>query len=163
MTNPTRLTAEPDRPFVDVVREFDAPVSDVFRAHTDPDLFAKWTGPRQLTMEILAFDAVTGGQWRYVSRDPQGGSYGFRGVFHTVETDALIVQTFEFDGAPGLVSMSTARFEATPEGGTRISTRSVFPSVEARDGMVASGMEHGATESYSRLEDLLETADASTR
>ena len=155
MTNPTTITAEPDRPFVDIVREFDAPVSAVFRAHTDPDLFSQWTGPRQLAMKVVAFDAVTGGQWQYVSEDPQGGRYGFRGVFHTVEQDALIIQTFEFDGAPGLVSMSVARFEATDGGGTRISTHTVFPAVEARDGMVASGMEHGASESYSRLDDLL--------
>jgi uncharacterized protein YndB with AHSA1/START domain len=154
MTNPTQITAEPDRPFVDIVREFDAPVSAVFRAHTDPELFARWTGPRQLTMKILAFDAVNGGQWQYVSQDPHGGTYGFRGVFHTVDTDALIIQTFEFDGAPGLVSTSTARFESTG-GGTRISTHTVFPSVEARDGVVANGMEHGASESYTRLDELL--------
>ncbi|HEY0373516.1 MAG TPA: SRPBCC family protein [Amnibacterium sp.] len=154
MTNPTQISVEPGRPFVDIVREFDAPVDAVFRAHTDPDLFARWTGPGQLTMEVLAFDAVTGGQWRYVSRDPAGGSYGFRGVFHTVETDALIIQTFEFDGAPGQVSMSVARFEATDRG-TRISTHTVFPTIEARDGMVATGMEYGATESYTRLDDVL--------
>jgi uncharacterized protein YndB with AHSA1/START domain len=154
MTNPTQITAEPGRPFVDIVREFDAPVDAVFRAHTDPDLFARWTGPAQLTMEILAFDAVTGGQWQYVSRDPAGGRYGFRGVFHTVETDALIIQTFEYDGAPGEVSLGVARFEATDRG-TRITTRSVFPSIEARDGMIASGMEHGATESYTRLDEVL--------
>jgi uncharacterized protein YndB with AHSA1/START domain len=154
MTNHTRITAEPDRPFVDIVRDFDSPVSVVFRAHTDAELFAQWTGPRQLSMEVLAFDAVTGGQWKYVSEDPQGGRYGFRGVFHTVETDALIIQTFEFDGVPGLVSTSTARFESI-DGGTRISTHTVFPSVEARDGMVASGMEFGAKESYSRLDVLL--------
>jgi uncharacterized protein YndB with AHSA1/START domain len=154
MTNPTQITAEAGRPFVDIVREFDAPVDVVFRAHTDRDLFAKWTGPGQLSMEIDAFDAVTGGQWRYVSRDAGGGAYGFRGVFHTVETDALIIQTFEFDGAPDQVSMSVARFEATDRG-TRITTHTMFPSIEARDGMVANGMEYGATESYTRLDELL--------
>lgn len=154
MTSPTQITAEPGQPFVDIVREFDAPLDLVFRAHTDPDLFARWTGPRQLTMEVLAFDAVTGGQWRYVSRDPAGVDYGFRGVFHTVETDSLIIQTFEFDGAPGQVSLGVARFEATDHG-TRITTHTVFPSLEARDGMVASGMEYGASESYVRLDELL--------
>ena len=154
MTNPTRITAEPGQPFVDIVREFDAPVDLVFRAHTDPDLFARWTGPRQLTMEVLDFEPVTGGQWRYVSRDPAGNEYGFRGVFHTVEADSLIIQTFEFDGTPGQVSLGVARFEATDHG-TRITTHTVFPSLEARDGMVASGMEYGASEGYARLDELL--------
>jgi uncharacterized protein YndB with AHSA1/START domain len=155
MTNPTQITAEAGHPFVDIVREFDAPIAAVFRAHTDPELFAQWTGPEQLSVDVQAFDAVTGGQWRYVSTDPAGGTYGFRGVFHTVEAEALIIQTFEFDGAPGQVSMSVARFEETPTG-TRISTHTIFPSIESRDGMVATGMEHGATESYRRLEALLE-------
>ena len=38
MTNPTTITAPPALPFIDIVREFDAPVHAVFRAHTDPDL-----------------------------------------------------------------------------------------------------------------------------
>lgn len=62
MTNPTTITAEPGLPFVDIVREFDAPVGAVFRAHTDPELFSRWTGPRDLTMKIMEFDATTGGR-----------------------------------------------------------------------------------------------------
>jgi uncharacterized protein YndB with AHSA1/START domain len=154
MTNPTQITAAPELPFVDIVREFDAPVQAVFQAHTDQDLFSRWTGPRQLDMEILEFDAVTGGKWQYVNRDPQGNSYGFRGVFHTVDTDALIIQTFEFDGAPGQVSTSSARFEDV-NGRTRVSTHTVFPSLASRDGMVANGMEHGVLEGHSRLDELL--------
>jgi uncharacterized protein YndB with AHSA1/START domain len=154
MTNPTHLTATPGLPFVDIVRDFDYPIDVVFRAHTDRDLFRQWTGPAQLTMEIVAFDAVTGGSWNYISRDPAGGEYNFRGVFHTVEKDALIIQTFEFGGAPGQVSTSTATFENLG-GSTRITTHTVFPSLEARDGMVATGMEYGANEGYTRLEQVL--------
>lgn len=32
-------------PLVRITREFDAPVSKVYRAHTDPDLIAQWLGP----------------------------------------------------------------------------------------------------------------------
>ena len=46
MTNPTTITAEPGLPFIDIVREFNAPASAVFRAHTDPKLFAQWLGDR---------------------------------------------------------------------------------------------------------------------
>ena len=60
MTYPTAITAEPGLPFVDVVREFDAPAAAVFRAHTDPDLFARWTGPRNNPITIVEFDATAG-------------------------------------------------------------------------------------------------------
>jgi dihydrofolate reductase len=43
-------------------------------------------------------------------------------------------------------------------GRTRLSTRTVFPSVEARDAALASGMEHGVVESMERLDELLRDA-----
>jgi uncharacterized protein YndB with AHSA1/START domain len=154
MTNPTTITAAPGLPFVDIVREFDAPVSAVFRAHTDPELFARWNGPRGQRTEIVEFDATTGGRWRYVSRGEGGDAYGFRGTFHTVRTDALIIQTFEFDGAPNMVALGTMTFEEI-DGRTRIAAHEVYPTVEARDMAVASGMEHGVNEGYERLDELL--------
>lgn len=154
MTKPTTITATPGLPFVDIIREFDAPVAAVFRAHTDPDLFARWTGPRNQAMDIIEFDATTGGRWQYVSRGEGGETYGFRGVFHTVEPNTLIIQTFEFDGAPGVVGIGSMTFEEV-DGRTRISGHEVYPSVEARDMAVASGMEYGVNEGYERLDELL--------
>ncbi len=154
MTHPTTITAAPGLPFVDIVREFDAPVAAVFRAHTDPELFAQWTGPRSITIEIIEFEATTGGRWQYVGRGAGGEAYGFRGVFHTVKPDALIIQTFEFDGAPDMVGIGTMTFEEVG-GRTRIAAHEVYPSVEARDVMMASGMEYGVNEGYERLDALL--------
>lgn len=154
----TTITADPGTPYVDIVREFDAPAAAVFRAHTDPDLYRQWVGPRGLEMEVLEFEAITGGRWQYVHRNADG-AYGFRGVFHTVRSDELIVQTFEFDGAPDNVVISTAAF-TEHDGRTRLTVHEVYPTVEARDMAVASGMEYGIVEGYERLDELL-GADAS--
>jgi uncharacterized protein YndB with AHSA1/START domain len=54
MSNPTTITADNGVPFVDTVREFDAPVSAVFKAHVDPDLLAKWLGPRSAVTRVKA-------------------------------------------------------------------------------------------------------------
>lgn len=40
-TRETRIASDPDVPLVRIVREFDAPVGRVFRAHTDPALLAQ--------------------------------------------------------------------------------------------------------------------------
>lgn len=157
MTNPVTITALPGTPYIDMVREFDAPVADVFRAHTDPELVSQWLGPRRLKMELIEYDARTGGTWSYIHRDADGTGYGFRGVFHTVTEDEML-QTFEFDGYPGHVSLERARFEDLGGGRTRLSVHSVYQSVEDRDGMVASGMEGGVTEGYERLDELLSAA-----
>lgn len=151
--NPTTITAQPGTPYIDVVREFDAAPELVFRAHTDPELVARWLGPRGMQMEILDLDARTGGGYRYLHRGREG-EFRFRGVFHTVVPNTLIVQTFEYEGAPENVSLETARFEGV-DGRTRLTTRRVFGSVEARDEMVAAGMENGVRDSMERLAEVL--------
>ncbi|QUQ66542.1 SRPBCC family protein [Kutzneria sp. CA-103260] len=155
MSNPTTITAQPGTPFIDIEREFDATPAQVFRAATDPSLVAQWLGPRELEMDIVEYDVRPGGSYRYVNRDADGNEYRFRGVFHTVAKDERVIQTFEFEGAPGQVSLETASYEDLG-GRTRLRTHSVFPSVEARDAMLASGMEHGVNDSYDKLAKLVE-------
>ncbi|MEO6530741.1 MAG: SRPBCC domain-containing protein, partial [Specibacter sp.] len=70
-----------------------------------------------------------------------------------------IVQTFEFDGYPGHVSLERVTLEDLG-GRTLIRIHSVFQSQEDRDGMVASGMERGVREGYERLEELLGVSPA---
>jgi uncharacterized protein YndB with AHSA1/START domain len=70
-----------------------------------------------------------------------------------------IVHTFEYEGAPGHVSLETARFEAL-NGRTRVRASSVFQSVEDRDAMIQSGMETGVNEGFDRLDELLATLSA---
>ena len=156
-TNETTFTIEPGRQELFISREFDAPVTLLWRAYTDPDLVFQWLGPRELTAEVDVYDVRPGGRWRYVSVDPSGGRYGFHGVFHDVTPHERIIQTFEFEGLPesGHVLLETALFEALPNNRSRVVSHSVFQSVEDRDGMVASGMSEGVLDGYSRLDELL--------
>jgi hypothetical protein len=98
--NPTRITAEPGKQELIIVREFDAPRDLVFRAYTDPELFKRWIGPRGYTTRIEAFEARSGGSWRYVQTDKDGNEYGFHGVNHDVTPPERIIQTFEYEGLP---------------------------------------------------------------
>ncbi|HEU5030565.1 MAG TPA: SRPBCC family protein [Spirillospora sp.] len=151
--NETTITARPGTPFIEIVREFDAPPSLVFRAWTDPELLPQWLGPAGTAMTVIEYDAVPGGSYSYIHRD-QAGEYRFRGVFHTVVAGERIVQTFQYDGRPHDVSLETLTFEDLG-GRTRVRTHAVFGSVESRDAMIESGMEHGVRDSMARLEQLL--------
>ena len=137
-----------------ICREFDAPLALVYRAFTEPDLLVQWLGPRKYTMTIEHYDLRDGGTWRYVHADDAGNAFGFHGVFHGDPSPDGMVQTFEFEGAPGHVSMDTASFEER-DGRTTVRTNSVFQSVEARDAMVEHGMAEGMGEGYDRLDELL--------
>ena len=153
MNNPTTITAAPGLPFVDTTREFDAPIAAVFRAHTDRDLYAQWLGPRNVALAITEFDATTGGRWAYGGGEGTE-AWGFHGFFHTIQPNALIIQTFEFSGAPNAVGISITTFEEV-NGKTRLSAHEIYPTVETRDMALASGMEYGVNEGYERLDELL--------
>ena len=156
--NKTTIIAEPGKQEIIITRVFDAPRELVFRAFTDPELYAQWLGPREYRMVLERFEPRDGGSWRYIHKDRNGNEYGFHGVFHEVTAPERIVQTFEFEGLPekGHATLEVARFEELPDGRTRLTSQSVFQSVADRDGMVQSGMERGVKDSYERLDELLE-------
>ena len=133
----------------------DAPRELVFRAYTEPELFARWWGPSRFKTEIEKFDSRPGGEWKVTHVDADGSRHGFRGVNHDVVAPERICQTFEYLGVPGHVALQTATFEALGNK-TRLVAQIVFQSVMDRDGMVASGMQSGADESTERLAELLE-------
>jgi len=155
--NKTTITAEPGKQELFITREFDAPRELVFRAYTDPEIYAQWLGPRGLTTTFDVFEPVSGGKYRFIQKDQDGNEFSFHGVTHEVLPPERIIGTFEFDGLPetGHVILETTRFEALPGNRTRITSQSVFQSVADRDGMVQSGMEQGVVEGYERLDEIL--------
>jgi uncharacterized protein YndB with AHSA1/START domain len=144
---------------IHVVREFAAPRHRVFAAYTDPALVPEWWGPRGTTTVVDVMDVRPGGQWRFVARNADGTETAFRGTYREVTAPERIVQTFEWEGMPGHVSVETATFEDLGER-TRVTTTSLFHTTEERDGMLGSGMESGMNETYERLDELLERLSA---
>jgi uncharacterized protein YndB with AHSA1/START domain len=155
----TEYTIEPGR--LDIVSTvvLDAPRELVYRAYTEPKLFARWWGPRQYENRIEKFDIRRGGEWRVVQEGADGGEHPFRGVTHDAVAPERICQTFEYEPVAGHVALQTATFEDLG-GKTKITAQIVFQSVMDRDGMVAAGMQSGADESTERLAELLEELKA---
>ena len=147
------ITTPSDRE-IHIEREFDAPRDRVFAAFTDPDLIPEWWGPRGTTTEVVAMDVRTGGDWRFVVHNSDGTQTGFRGTYREISPPERIVQTFEWDGMPGYVSVETAVFEDLGDR-TKVTTTTIFHTTEERDGMLGSGMEGGMNETYERLDELL--------
>jgi len=150
----TQITAEPGVQQIEMTREFKAPREVLFRAYTEPDLLVQWLGPRGLTMTIDRYELRDGGRWRYTHRDEEGNEYGFHGVFHGTPSVDGVVQTFEYEGAPGHVCLESLTFEGQGDT-TVVRTHSVYQSVEDRNAMIEAGMEYGVEEGYERLEELL--------
>lgn len=151
----TRISAPAGVPYIDIEREFDAPRELVFRAYSEPDLIVRWLGPRRYEMRLDRWDARDGGAYRYVHADGEQ-EHGFHGVFHSMNPDSM-VQTFEYDGAPGHVSLDTQVLQDLGNGRTLVRSHSIFMSVEDRDAMVEHGMSDGVEDGFNRLDELLVT------
>jgi uncharacterized protein YndB with AHSA1/START domain len=156
MMTKSTLIAEPGKHEVTLIRDLDAPRELVFRAFTDPALVARWWGLKNSKTVVDKMEARKGGVWRYVQHDSDGNQWAFNGVYHSVTSPEQLVFTFEFEGMPGHVLMETVTLE-DHDGKTRVIDSSVFQSVADRDGMIQSGMEYGANESWDQLEELLKT------
>jgi len=148
------VIAEPGKQEIVITRTFDAPRELVFKVMTNPQHVPHWWGPRGMTTTVDKMDVRHGGVWRFIHHTPDGEAYAFRGVYHRVVPNEEIVQTFEWEGMPGHISLETATLE-DDNGGTRLRSVAVYQSVADRDGMISSGMEGGMAETYARLDELL--------
>ena len=149
------LIAEPGDHAIIMTRVFNAPRELIFTVMTDLKRIPQWWGQRNTTTIVDKMDVQAGGLWRYVQRDQQGNEFAFHGVYHAITAPERVVDTFEFEGMPGHVLLETMTLEAQADGTTKLTVTSVFQSVADRDGMLSSGMEAGANESYDRLDELL--------
>ena len=148
-----RIEADPDVPLIRITRDFDATPEQLFRAHTDPDLYARWVGPNDITTRIDHWDCRTGGSWAF-SNVRGDESYSFHGCFHEISPTRL-VQTFTFDGWPTGVSLDTLTFTDLGDGRTRLTAQSLVGSFAERDQCLASDMEVGINDGYAKLDTLL--------
>jgi uncharacterized protein YndB with AHSA1/START domain len=155
--NKTSIIAEPGQQVLTITREFDAPRELVFKAHIDPKLYVQWLGPRGTNMVLDAFEPRDGGRYRFHEMT-DGVEHAFNGVYHEVTAPERIINSFEYEGLPerGHVEFTTTAFEDLPGGRSRLTSRSVYFSVEDRDGAMQSGMDSGVNEGYERLDEVLE-------
>jgi uncharacterized protein YndB with AHSA1/START domain len=139
-------------------RTLDAPRELVFRAHSSCEHLRQWWGRRVDTMPSCQMDFREGGAWRFVNRDGDGNEFVFFGQYTLIREPERIDWTFGFEGMEGEPGPESLTLEEL-DGGRRtlLRTRSFLPSREARDAMIATGMEHGAAETWDRLEDYLAT------
>ena len=147
------IEADPNVPIIRITRDFDATPAQLLRAHTDPELFARWVGPERHGDRIIDWDAT---HRRPLALRRHARRRGVRvpRLLPRGRPDR-IVQTFTFDGQPDGVALETLWFEDLGDGRTRLHAQSLVDSFEGRDQWLASGMETGVDEGYAKLDALL--------
>ncbi|MCB9898853.1 MAG: SRPBCC family protein [Planctomycetes bacterium] len=146
-----------------ITRDFDAPRELVWDALHRCDLLRRWLlGPPGWTMTVCENDVRPGGAFRHVWRDAQGAEMAMSGTYLEVVRPERVVRSERFlfgcDAQAGEQHGTLVLTER--DGRTTITITVLYPSREARDGALQSGMEHGMRASYARCDDLLAGADA---
>lgn len=155
--NTLRITTPGDREIV-ITRSFDAPRALVFEAMTKPELLRRWfQGPPGWTLTTCEIDARTGGTATFAWQNDDGRAMKMTQDYREVRAPERIVATERFDfGCETQAGEQLATMTFTEHGGrTTMTLTLVYPSKEARDGTIASGMEHGLAAGYDRIDDIL--------
>jgi uncharacterized protein YndB with AHSA1/START domain len=151
----TAFTTPSDREVV-MTRVFDAPRSLVWEAWTNPEHVPQWLlGPEGWTMPVCEIDLRPGGEWHFVWRRTDGTEMEMRGEYREVAPPERLIST-ESWGGDWPETLNTLIL--TEEDGKTTMTQTVlYPSREARDAALGTGMQDGASQSFDRLAEHLRT------
>jgi uncharacterized protein YndB with AHSA1/START domain len=152
MIKPLTLTVKGDREVV-ITREFAAPRSLVFDAHTKPPLIRRWLlGMPGWTLTVCEVDLRVGGRFRYVWKGPEGQDMGMGGIYREVVAPARIVSADLFDEDwTGGETINTLEF-AEADGRTRLQLTILYGSPASREAALKTGMTDGLEMSYANMD-----------
>ena len=156
----TDITSNPHDLTMTVVADYPVPVERLWDAYADPRLLERFWGPEQWPATFTRHDMAVGGQSRYHMTGPDGTSSAGWFRFVAVEKHKRIEVVDGFGGDPdapaeGMPTMHMVfTFESTPKG-SRHTTVTTFPSVEAMEQLVQMGMMEGMKSAMSQIDAVL--------
>ena len=138
------------------IRAFDAPRELLWEVWTSPEHLPKWLlGPEGWTMPVCESDLRVGGAWRFVWRQADGTEMGMTGEYREITPPERLVSTQSWGGE---WPETTNTLVFTEDGERTIVTQTIlYPSLEARDAAIATGMQKGMDAGFDRLDAYLRT------
>ena len=141
---------------LELVRVFDAPRRLVWQAFTSPEHIQQWMlGPEGWTMPVCEMDLRPGGAWHYVWRRGNDTEMEMHGEYLEIQPVERLVQTERW-GGDWAETVNTLLLDEH-DGRTTMRHQMRFPTCEARDRAMQTGMNDGADRSYDLLAELLRT------
>lgn len=157
MKNTLKVTPSGDREVI-ITRTFNAPREMVWEAMSRPELLKRWLfGPPGWAMTVCEEDHRVGGKFRWEWSGPNGAAMVMTGIYREIVAPERIVRTEIFEiGCGPQMGEQLATLILKEEGEkTHLTITVLYPSKEARDGTLASGMEYGMAVGYDRLDAIL--------
>jgi uncharacterized protein YndB with AHSA1/START domain len=143
-----------------IVAQFAAPVQRVWAAYADARQLERFWGPPTWPATFVRHDFVVGGRSEYYLTGPNGDRA--RGFFDFLAIDAPhsfeVLDGFLGSDGEGDAGKPTMRIRFAFEshhGGTRATTVTTFPSIEAMEQLIAMGLEEGMRTAASQIDAVL--------
>jgi uncharacterized protein YndB with AHSA1/START domain len=134
-----------------LTRDFDAPIQLVFDVLTKPEHVTKWFAPFDEVVTVCSIDLRVGGDYHIVFVTKDGTECSFRGTYLEVEPPTRTVETWLFEGWPGVEAVESTELREA-HGVTTLTQRLAFRDQAGRDHMNKTD---GFEASYDNVEDLL--------
>lgn len=151
MERKTHVHAEDGKQELMITREFDLPVELLFKAHSDPEIFAQWMGTN-----VLKLEGKKHGSWQFETSDPTGKVvFRANGVFHEFIPNRRITRTFEMENTPFDAQLEFLEFEKLTESTSKLTMHIVYRSLALRDQMLRMPFAQGLNMAHNRLQDVV--------
>ena len=149
---------------IQMARTFDAPRNLIWQAMSKPELIKRWLhGPPGWQLVTCDDDNRVGGEFRWAWQGPDGQGFSMHGVYREIVPNERMTRTEIFDmaGCGGHMPEQLATLHLADQAGgrTALTLTIAFPNKQARDAALASGMEHGVSAGYDRLDTLIATGE----
>lgn len=150
------MLSTPSEHEIVTTRVFEAPRSLVWAVWTQPEHLPHWMlGPDGWSMTACDTDVRPGGAWHYEWSHRDGGAMQMDGVYQEVDEPARMVSTENW-GGEWAETLNTVEL-AEQDGRTTVTLTVRYPSKDARDAALQTGMTDGMAISYDRAEQYLRT------
>ncbi len=138
-----------------ITRTIRSPKRAVFDAWTDPKKIPLWClGPPGWAMPVCEVDLRAGGKWHYMWRKGDGAEMDMVGTFREVSSPDRLVWTESW--GPEWPETTNTLLLTEKDGVTVAAITMLYPTREARDAALKTGMADGMEQSFVRLEKLVQ-------
>ena len=156
----TAVRKDPHKLTLTVEAEFDASVERIWQLWADPRKLERWWGPPTYPATFTKHDLAPGSRVEYHMTGPAGDQP--RGYWDVLEVEPprriLLRDGCAADGTP-ITDMPINRIrvgiEEVAQGRTRMTIEIVFPSTEAMEQVLATGLEEGLSQGVSQIDAIL--------
>jgi len=160
LTKETIYSKDASNKKLKVEREFDAPIEQVWKAWTQPELLDQWWAPKPWKANTKSMDFREGGRWFYYMEGPDGTRHYCKVDYKT------IVPNQSFSGFDGfcdehgetnteLPGMGWKCVFTAVDATTRVEVEVTFASEEDLNKIVEMGFKEGFAAAHANLDELL--------